>query len=251
LHLNRKQLKRVIKIALLVLFTGTALSQSFKDQQLRSQRVKKAYETKWAGLEKEIKDKGLDPKNFDLFVRAFKTEGELEIWLKNLSDKSYKLLKTIPICAASGGVGPKRKEGDGQVPEGIYQVESFNPASSYYLALKVSYPNASDRILAKGPTGGDIMIHGNCVTIGCIPLTDEPIKELYVLAVEAKNRKLPIRIEIYPCRFTEVNLTALEKVDAAKMAFWNNIKGAYSFFENHKRPVKYSIDKKGTYVYAE
>lgn len=214
-------------------------------------RVKKAYDTKWASLEAEMRVKKIDPAGFDIFIRAFKYEAELEVWLKNKSDKSYSLFKKIPICASSGGLGPKRREGDGQVPEGLYEVAVFNPSSNYYLALKVSYPNASDKILAKGPTGGDIMIHGNCVTIGCIPLQDEPVKDLYVLCVEAKNRKLPIRVEIYPCRLTPANLAALtQKFPAETVSFWNNIKTAYTHFEEHKLPITYSVDKKGQYVFA-
>jgi murein L,D-transpeptidase YafK len=245
-------MKGFIKIALLVLLTGSLGAQSFKEQQLKNTRVKKAYESKWAGLESELKAKQIDPKNFEVFVRAFKSEGDLEVWVKNKADKSFTLLKTIPICASSGDLGPKRREGDGQVPEGIYDISVFNPNSSYYLALKVSYPNSSDRILAKGPTGGDIMIHGNCVTIGCIPLQDDPVKDLYILCVEAKNRKLPIRVEIYPCRLNEKNLTAIgQKSSQENVLFWSNIKTAYVYFETHKLPIKYSIDKKGNYVFTQ
>jgi murein L,D-transpeptidase YafK len=245
-------MKWFIKIALLVLVCGTISAQSFKEQQLKFSRVKKAYEAKWAGLQTELKAKQIDPNNFEVFVRAFKSEGELEIWVKNKIEKTYTLLKKIPICASSGVLGPKRREGDGQVPEGIYDISVFNPNSNYFLALKVSYPNASDKILAKGPTGGDIMIHGNCVTIGCIPLQDEPVKDLYILCVEAKNRKLPIRVEIYPCHLNAANLAVLtQKFTQENVSFWNNIKTAYAFFEEHKLPISYYVDKKGNYVFPQ
>jgi len=244
-------LKAIIKIALLVVlpFTGIkAQGESFKASQMKNKRVKEAYTAKWAGLEKELKAKKIDPAAFDVFIRAFKSEGELELWVKNKSEEKYILFKKIPICAASGELGPKRREGDGQVPEGLYDISAFNPNSSYFLSLKVSYPNKSDRLLAKGPTGGDIMIHGNCVTIGCIPLQDDPVKDLYILCVEAKNRKLPIRVEIYPCRFS-INEKILNDFPDEKKNFWQSIKTAYTYFETNKKPVKYRISDKGTYVF--
>ena len=245
----------VIKSLLFIFILGvyTVKSQStasFKTSQLKISRVKKAYDTKWPSLEKELKVKKIDPASFDVFIRVFKSEAELELWVKNKNDASFILLKKIAVCATSGSLGPKRREGDGQVPEGIYEVSMFNPLSDYHLALKVSYPNASDRILAKGPTGGDIMIHGNCVTIGCIPLQNEPVEDVFILCIEARNRKSPIRVEIYPCRFSETNLKILkEKASEEKNNFWNNIKPAYEYFETNKQPIKFRVDKKGLYVY--
>ncbi len=110
----------------------------------------------------------------DILLRAYKQESELELWAKNKKDKQYTLLKTYKICASSGTLGPKRKQGDIQVPEGFYVIDRFNPVSNFYLSLGVSYPNASDKILGvKGALGGDIFIHGNCVTIGCLPISDD------------------------------------------------------------------------------
>lgn len=248
-------MKTIIKIALLAFFlplTGLiAQKPSFKELQMNNKRVKEAYASKWPALEQEIKAKGIDPGNFDLFIRIFKTEDEVELWLKNKNDTKYTLLKKIAVCAKSGKLGPKRREGDLQVPEGIYDISVFNPNSDYFLAVKVSYPNKSDRILAKGPTGGDIMIHGNCVTIGCIPLQDVPVKDLYMLCVEARNRKSPIRCEIYPCRFTAKNLTKLESYPEELNKFWSGIIPAYDYFEANKVPVKYKINDKGEYLYEK
>lgn len=253
--IKRPLLSTLIKSALFILLLSifplkAQQTASFKSSQLKIGRVKKAYDAKWPGLEKELKAKKIDPNGFDVFIRAFKSEGELEVWVKNKADASFILLKKMAICATSGSLGPKRREGDGQVPEGIYEVSMFNPLSDYHLALKVSYPNASDRILAKGPTGGDIMIHGNCVTIGCIPLQNEPVEDVFILCMEARNRKSPIRVEIYPCRFTADNLKILkEKASEEKNNFWDNIKPAYDYFEANKQPIKFSVDKKGLYVY--
>lgn len=245
-------MRSLIKTGLLIFSLSLGLQAqdaSFKASQMKNARVKQAYATHWEPLAKELKAKSIDPGNFDLFIRVFKYEKELELWVKNKSDKSFTLLKKIAICASSGDLGPKRREGDRQVPEGMYDISVFNPNSDYFLAVKVSYPNQSDKILAKGPAGGDIMIHGNCVTIGCIPLQDEPVKDLYLLCVEARNRKSPIRVEIYPCRLSDTNLLRLKAFPEEKLNFWANLKTAYAYFEANKTPVKYSIDKKGNYVF--
>ena len=236
----------------LILFSHFHLmvgQSGFKEQQLKYKRVKSAYNEKWSLIEAALQQKKINASNIDVFIRIFKNEGELEVWIKNTNDKTYTLYKNIPVCAASGELGPKRQEGDGQVPEGIYDVPLFNPNSNYYLALKVGYPNKSDRILAKGRPGGDIMIHGNCVTIGCIPLQDDPVKEVYLLCVEAKNKNNSIRVEIYPCRFTAENNKLLAKYPSDKNNFWNSIKPAYSYFEEHKTPINFSINNTGNYVF--
>jgi len=106
----------------------------------------------------------------EIFLRSFKKERVVEVWAGN--GESLALIKSYPVCASSGVLGPKRQQGDLQVPEGVYNVDKLNPWSSYHLALHVDYPNAADRHRSKGAgvkdLGGDIMVHGNCVTIGCI-----------------------------------------------------------------------------------
>lgn len=246
----------IIKNTLLVLiFCSVTLSgqetASFKTQQLKNKRVKDAYTDKWTALEAELKAKKIDPAQLEVFIRIFKQEKELELWVKNKSDAKYIFLKKIDICASSGVLGPKRKEGDLQVPEGIYTISAYNPNSSYYLALQVSYPNKSDLILKTGQrAGGEIMIHGNCVTIGCVPLQDDPVKDVYILCVEAKNNKNTPRCEIYPCRFTEENMKSLRaNYSQEKNEFWNGIRPAYSYFEKNKTPISYTINQMGAYVY--
>lgn len=239
-------------VAGLLPFAGFGQSAlSFKDQQLKNKRVKIAYTEKWEGLKAELKEKSIDPDNIDVFIRIFKHEQELELWAKSKSQIKYSLLKKIKVCASSGDLGPKRREGDGQVPEGIYDVPFFNPSSSYYLALKVGYPNKSDRILKTGPAGGDIMIHGNCVTIGCIPLQDDPVKEVYLLCVEAKNKNNSIRVEIFPCRFTKENEKILAIYPHEKISFWNTLKPAYALFEENNTPSQFTIDKFGKYSFSK
>lgn len=224
---------------------------TFKAQQMKNKRVKDAYAVKWPGLEAELKAKNVNASSLEVFIRIFKKEKELELWVKNKSDVKYTFLKKIAVCASSGELGPKRKEGDYQVPEGIYDIPLFNPNSSYYLALLVGYPNKSDRILKTGTrAGGDIMIHGNCVTIGCIPLQDDPIKDVYMLCVEAKNNKATPRVEIYPCKLTNENMKWLsENYNETKVNFWKNLKPAYACFEINNIPAKYSINASGKYVF--
>src|ERR1700741_465099 len=178
-----------IRIILILLMSFHILlnAQSFKAEQQKAARVKTAYSEKWEDLKKEMQKKGIDANGFEMYIRVFKQEKKVEVWLRSKTEKEFKAFKTYDICASSGVLGPKRRQGDGQVPEGFYTVAAFNPYSSYYLSLGVSYPNASDRIIGKNNLGGDIMIHGNCVTIGCMPLTDTYIKEVYVMAVEARN----------------------------------------------------------------
>ena len=147
----------------------------------------------------------------------------------------------------------KRKEGDGQVPEGFYKIDLFNPTSDYYLSMRINYPNSSDVILKDGlNAGGAIMMHGSCVTIGCLPMTDEKIKELYVLCLEARNRNVPVYIDIYPIKFTPENITYLEKnYPKSKLSFWRTLKPGYDYFEENKWLPKISVDTKGNYFLPE
>jgi hypothetical protein len=117
---------------------------------------------------------------------GLKREGVLEVWIP--VDRGWRRLRTYPILAASGGPGPKTRQGDLQVPEGTYRLTSFNPNSSYHLSIRVDYPNRHDRVAAaaEGRTnlGGDIYIHGRAVSIGCLAIGDAAIEELYLLLAE-------------------------------------------------------------------
>jgi hypothetical protein len=132
---------------------------------------------------------------------AFKQERILEAWGANNAGP-YSLLARYPILAASGTLGPKRREGDLQVPEGFYRIDSLNPASRFHLSLRVDYPNAEDRRHADGPNprlGGDIYVHGNAVSIGCIAIGDGPIERIFALTALARASER--RIIIAPVDF--------------------------------------------------
>ena len=140
-----------------------------------------------------------------VLIRAYKKEAELEIW-KMKSDGRYALLKTYPICRWSGQLGPKKTEGDMQVPEGFYTIApgQMNPNSHYYLAFNVGYPNAYDR--AYGRTGGSVMVHGVCSSAGCFSMTDEQVADIYAIARDAfRGGQREIQLQSYPFRMTAEN----------------------------------------------
>lgn len=250
--------KNVIHILLLIFLFNTKYSAqvkvgAFKSEQLKNKKVKEAYDSKWEQLQKQMKALNLNPDEFDIYLRAFKQEAIVEVWMKNKTESKYKLFKTYDICASSGSLGPKRREGDGQVPEGFYQIDLFNPNSNYYISMRINYPNTSDMILKDGKNaGGAIMIHGECVTIGCLPMTNDKIKELYVLCVEVKNRNKVINIDVFPMKLTQENLKTLETTySKTKISFWNTLKPRFDYFENNRMLSKVNIDKKGIYTYEK
>ncbi len=139
-----------------------------------------------------------------IILIGLKQEKVLEVWV---SDEP-KFLKSYPILGASGSLGPKLKQGDRQVPEGFYKIESLNPNSSYHLALRINYPNQFDRDKAKidgrKNLGGDIMIHGRKGSIGCLAMGDEAIEELFVLAAETGIQNISVIISPVDFRIREL-----------------------------------------------
>src|SRR5580692_417934 len=162
-------------------------------------------------------------------IRTYKKEAELEIW-KMKSDGQYALLKTYPMCRWSGQLGPKLREGDRQVPEGLYTITpgQMNPNSAYYLSFNVGYPNAFDR--AWDRTGGTIMVHGICSSAGCYSMTDEQIAEIYAIARESFNGgQREIQMQSYPFKMTAENL-AKHRLDP-NIDFWKQLKNGSDHFE--------------------
>jgi murein L,D-transpeptidase YafK len=249
-------MKRVLCLltgmGLLALSSFTGGEKSFRKEQMKAPKVLVAYQEKWPELKKRIHEMHLDTNAFSIFIRGFKKEKKLEVWLRSKKEVTYQLFSTYDICSSSGLEGPKRREGDDQVPEGFYKISVFNPYSNYYVSLGLNYPNQSDRILGhKNELGGAIMIHGNCVTIGCIPITDEKIKELYVLAAEARNSgQADIWVHIFPEILNAENISRLEtehKSDPALITFWKNLKSGYEYFEKRKQVPAVRVDANGVY----
>jgi len=184
------------------------------------------------------------------YVRIFKKEGELELWLK--VNGRYSLYRTFPICKWSGRLGPKVKEADYQSPEGFYSVSArqLNPHSNYHLAFNVGYPNAFDR--QNGHTGGLVMVHGACKSVGCFAMTDKGIEEIYgfvAAALSAGQREVPVHI--FPFHMTDAAIAretggggggimsffATDGGNSAQWAgFWRNLKEGYDLFQQTGEP---------------
>jgi murein L,D-transpeptidase YafK len=197
-------------------------------------------------LEKALAAKGLhfgDP----VFLRAFKEEGQVELWVRNRETKKYELFRTWEVAAQSGKPGPKLAEGDNQVPEGFYFVppSAMKPDSTFHLAFNIGYPNAYDE--HHGRTGTFIMIHGNRVSIGCLAMTDPKIEEIYTLCDAAlKNGQPYFRVNLFPFRMTPARLS--REKGSEWFDFWTNLKEGYDFFERgHVPPEVEVVD--GRYVF--
>lgn len=230
-------------------------SASFIDYQRALPRPADALKSKEDTLRKQFEAKGLQFPAKYIYIRSFKYDGQLEVWVKNERKEPYKLFKTYRVCAMAGTLGPKRMAGDYQVPEGFYYINEFNPNSNYHLALGLNYPNESDKILSDSlRPGGDIYIHGSCVTVGCIPLTNEYIDEVYILAAYAKAAGQDyIPVHIYPVRYNTKRsaeyLIYLEKNDPQLKPFAERLEEVYDHFElTHHLPV-IMTDNRGNYVY--
>ncbi len=285
----RKRLRTLILAGILPLTAAAAAAELTKTtiltQQLKYPRVRKALENKKETVESILQKAGLSPENLNILIVVYKDTGTLEIHAKPKAgtEKKYKLLTDYSICTFSGELGPKRMEGDEQAPEGFYFVEKLNPASSYHLALKVSYPNQADRRHTpkdKSP-GGMIMIHGDCVSIGCLAMTNELIEEIYLLTVYAMNNgQKQIPVYMFPFRMTAENmayylnggawpksrertlwtnmkqrmrdwLAGDDNKYAEQKEFWENLKKGYDLWESAGEELKVGVDKEGNYTFGK
>lgn len=225
-------------------------AQYFATEQKKNSRVKTAYSEKETIVKKLLSDQNISNFNIDIYIRIFKQEKIVELWAKPKTEKKFKHITDYQICSTSGQAGPKRTQGDGQTPEGFYYINRFNPYSSYYLSMGINYPNQADlKVIGNANPGGDIFIHGSCVTIGCVPVTDEKIKELYLIAVEAKSHgqgKVPVHI--FPCQMTDTKMEDLKKSDASLYPFWQSLKVAWDHFETNKTIPSFTVSKEGKYI---
>ena len=183
----------------------------------------------------------------ELYIRILKTtqtqaKGELQLWKRGAGGQ-YDLDRSFDICTWSGDLGPKLREGDGQSPEGFYFIKpsSLNPNSSYNLSFNLGFPNAYDR--AHGRTGSFLMVHGECVSIGCYAMTNDGIEEIYadVEAAFAGGQSF-IRVHIFPFEMTAENLEAQR--DNPNHAFWKNLKTGWDWFEREKTPPNVTVRNK-------
>ena len=168
-----------------------------------------------------------------IFVRIFKEESEFEVW--KFKDGRFQHFRTYPICAWSGGLGPKVQQGDRQAPEGFYTVSrgQMNPHSLYHLAFNIGFPNAYD--LANGHSGSALMVHGDCKSAGCYAMTDAYIEEIYILAREAFNAgQTRFHVQALPFHMTASNMQRHR--DSPWYPFWAKLKEGHDAFEASGRP---------------
>lgn len=185
----------------------------------------------------------------ELTFRVHKAEAELEVWAAGEQKGKMQLVATYGICTMSGGAGPKRKEGDLQVPEGFYRIEYFWPDSAFYLAGKVSYPNALDKQLGGATPGGDIMIHGGCASIGCIAMSDERIEELWVMGRSVMDAGKPVEMIILPGKDMSTYLD--DAAQARHHAFWKNLDEGNRLFEARHVMPRVFIGWRGVYEFED
>ncbi|AMN44180.1 L,D-transpeptidase family protein [Rhodoplanes sp. Z2-YC6860] len=175
------------------------------------------------------------PIHSPILVRVFKEEAELEVWKQDVTGR-FAILKTYPICRWSGDLGPKLREGDRQAPEGFYRITPnlMNPNSNYYLAINTGFPNSFDK--ANRREGSLLMIHGDCLSVGCFAMTDGQISEIYSLARESFLGGRPsFQVQAYPFRMTPANLARHR--NNRNLAFWKMLKIGNDHFEaTHLEP---------------
>jgi murein L,D-transpeptidase YafK len=183
--------------------------------------------------------KGMDLRS-PILIRIFKEEATLEVWKQERRTGRYTFLKDYEICAWSGVLGPKIREGDRQAPEGFYTIRpaQMNPDSSYYLAFNMGYPNEFDRSL--GRTGAELMVHGACSSRGCYSMTDESIQEIYTLGRLAfQGGQRDFQVQAFPFRMTAENMARHR--DDPNMPFWMMLKEGYDHFNLLGQPPKVDV----------
>lgn len=234
-----------------VLFAQT----TFKDEQNRYIRVRQARENREEQIDSLFKSINITYPPRGILIIAFKDERILELWTKQESLETYILVKRFDLTAFSGTLGPKRKRGDLQIPEGFYHITHFNPVSTFHLSLEINYPNESDRILGeRGNLGDDIFIHGSMVTIGCMPIGDAAIEELYLICVDVKSQNNSvIPVYIFPSHMDNISMIRLKQVagqDTTLFSFWENLKKGYDKFYTTNKKLEFRVAATGNYIFS-
>jgi murein L,D-transpeptidase YafK len=188
-------MKHWTRLIIFLLLLMTALNQSTSHAATVAGRLEQYGVAARARLAPHFAKQKIAYPPGELTFVGLKEEKILEVYAKS-GTNDFKLIRSYPILAASGVAGPKLREGDRQVPEGIYRIELLNPNSSYHLSMRIGYPNAFDRAQAakEGRTklGGDIMIHGRAKSIGCLAMGDEAAEDLFVLAADTGIEKITV-----------------------------------------------------------
>ena len=212
------------------------------DRLSGKRRVALAKKNKLVVVKKLMTDAGLKWPPRQVLLRAYKHEKVMEVWASDKKKGPLKRLANYGICSMSGGPGPKLKEGDGQVPEGFYFLDFYHNRSTFFLAMRVNYPNKRDRKLKR--TGSAIMIHGNCVSIGCLAMSDERIQELWLLTTAARRHN-KVAVHIFPTCDLARAITSARK--PARAAFWTNLKQGMDLFHKVHTLRKWTVGPRGGY----
>lgn len=221
-------------------FTATTVHRAVAEMTVPGSARSQAAEARVRpALERDLEKQGLRF-GAPVFMRIFKREKELELWVEG-GDGKYARFRSYPICTYSGGLGPKIRQGDGQAPEGFYRVRpaQLNPSSRFHLSFNLGYPNAYDRVHSR--TGDFLMVHGNCVSIGCYAMGDDAIEEIYSLAAAAlRGGQDAFEVHAFPFKFESANLEAEQ--GSEWHGFWSELKPAYDAFEQTRKPPQVRVD---------
>ena len=212
------------------------------------QRVKAAERAKNSVVEGLFMEAGLEFPPRQLLLRIFKDEWLMEVWAADDRKGPLTHVTSYEICTGSGVLGPKRRQGDLQVPEGFYILDIFNPHSRFYLSMRINYPNKSDRILGyKSNLGNSIMIHGSCVSIGCLAMSDERIQEIWLITKGANDTGRKVQVHIFPSRDIPALVEALP--DSPHVEFWSNLQEGYEFFDGAAIIPAVKVGRHGRYYF--
>ena len=241
---------------LALLLVATAVSRGHGDDDFQKlsgeERVAQARAAHGNIIAQKFKDAGLPYPAREIFLRWFKREAVVELWARE-NRGAFRLIATYEILANSGAPGPKRRQGDLQVPEGFYEIDRFNPESLFHLSLGLNYPNAADRILSDhDKPGGDIFIHGKNVSIGCAPIGDAAIEQLFLAALDTHARgQAGIPVHIFPARMRGAEWVAYAAehaaINPALADFWKQLQPAYDAFERDRILPAFTVAPDGTY----
>ena len=243
---------RIIIKTLLTFLSVAIPAQLSTAEMAETNRSQKAEAKYTVPLTKALRKQGLSL-GAPVFLRITKTQskrdrqGRLEAFVEN-DEGEFVLFKSWDICTYSGELGPKLKQGDGQSPEGFYFVKpsQMNPYSSYHLSFNLGYPNAYDR--AHERTGDYLMVHGDCVSIGCYAMTDKGISEIYTLIGAALKGGQPfVRVHAFPFPMTDENMNVHR--GNRNIDFWKNLKTGWEWFEEKGQPPNVNVAEK-RYVFS-
>lgn len=242
-HTQRFLIICITFVFVLTFWQNNSFAASDQDKPLVTDKVKTILTKVTPRVEKELTGKGFRL-GAPVFIRIFKLPAELEVWIDNKGH--YELFRSYPICDFSGYPGPKLFEGDWQSPEGFYSVSAdrMNPRSNYHLSFNIGYPNKYDKL--RNRTGGNIMVHGNCSSMGCFAMNDYRIEEIYTLAHTAlANGQQSIAVHVFPFRMTNDNMKKFQS--SPWLGFWQNLKEGFDAFEQTRQVPEIRVAS-GRYV---